>query len=377
MNEKTILILGGYGNFGRRIAENLAVHTRLTLIIAGRSIQKASEFSGKLQSTSVAVIKPLALDIYHSDFLSVLKKVSADIVIHSCGPFQGQDYCVAKACIEAGSHYIDLADDRRFVCDFSKLDRSAKANNVLLISGASSVPGLSSTVIEHYKDQFATIDSVDIGIAPGNKTERGEATVKAILSYTGHHIKVFSRGKWENVFGWMNPRRFDFGDVVGKRWLANVDVPDLELFPDKYKIKKTMRFQAGLELSVLHLIMVVMAFLVKIRLVKNWSKVVKPIIKISNWFLPFGSDVGGMFVCIKGMDKKQKPKSIQWNLYATDGMGPYVPTFSATILAEKLLSGTLNKTGATACLGMYTMEEFDTYASKFGVYIKSSPPEFY
>jgi short subunit dehydrogenase-like uncharacterized protein len=45
--------------------------------------------------------------------------LGAELVIHTAGPFQGQDYgVVAAAVAAAGAHYIDLADGRRFVCDF-------------------------------------------------------------------------------------------------------------------------------------------------------------------------------------------------------------------------------------------------------------------
>lgn len=73
------------------------------------------------------------------------------------------------ACIECSAHYIDLADDRRFVCDIAELDNQAKDKGVLIVSGASSVPGLSSAVVERYQNQFSTIESINLAIAPGIK----------------------------------------------------------------------------------------------------------------------------------------------------------------------------------------------------------------
>ncbi len=45
-----ILILGGYGTFGARLAQLLDDDPRLTLIIAGRSRAKAEDFCGRLAS---------------------------------------------------------------------------------------------------------------------------------------------------------------------------------------------------------------------------------------------------------------------------------------------------------------------------------------
>ena len=105
-------------------------------------------------------------------------------------PFQIKRYEVAEACIAACVHYVDLADGRGFVTGIPALDASAKSAGVWVISGASTVPGLSSAVLEHYRSEFATIDSLRYGISPGQKAERGLATTQGILSYVGKPLKA-------------------------------------------------------------------------------------------------------------------------------------------------------------------------------------------
>jgi saccharopine dehydrogenase-like NADP-dependent oxidoreductase len=367
-----VLILGGYGNFGKRIAASLSALNSITVIIAGRNIAKSQQLCQELVAKGAAVAaEAAAIDIYAADFFAELKALSPDLVIHAGGPFQGQDYRVPEACIALGSHYIDLADDRRFVCDISALNERATNSNVLVVAGASSVPGLSSTVIDSFIDHFSRLDEIDFAIAPGNKAERGEATVRGILSYTGHPFPVFTKGKWRQHYGWMSPRRMSFGKVIGKRWLANVDIPDLELFPERYQPVNSVNFQAGLELSLLHLGMVFMALLTKTGMIKNWSAVTKQILKLSDVFKNFGTDIGGMQIIISGLDKNQQPKRINWLLCAENGVGPYIPTLSAIILAKKLITGELDTIGAMPCLGMYTLDEFDAEAGLLGIYHKT------
>lgn len=368
---KKVLVLGGYGNFGKRIVQNLAEDTGLTILIAGRNIHKANLLVSELKSIAVASLEAVQLDINHPDFESQLQALSPSLVIHTSGPFQGQGYQVPKACINVGAHYIDLADDRHFVCDIQSLDDQAKASQVLVVSGASSVPGLSSSVIDHYRSHFSEIHSMDISIAPGNKAERGEATVRGILSYTGKPFDVFRGGVWKQAYGWMQIRSVDFGGVLGKRWLANVDVPDLALFPQRYAVKNEVKFQAGLELGILHWGMAAMAYVAKKGWVKNWSPLTRPIVKASELFLPFGSDKGGMQILIEGLNHKGQPLEIKWSLYAENGVGPYIPTLSTIILAKKLLAGELKQTGATPCLGLYSLDELQPYADKLGIYFKT------
>jgi len=369
-----IVVLGGYGNFGKRIVENLAGINDITILIAGRNLSKSSALVENLKATAHALLEPLAIDIFADNFKQQLLDISPYLVIHTSGPFQGQDYCVAKACIECGAHYIDLADDRRFVCDIGELDQQAKNKDVLIVSGASSVPGLSSAVVEHYQNQFSIIESIDLAIAPGNKAERGLATVEAILSYTGHPLNVFKEGRWQDIYGWMDSKLNDFGGFVGKRHLANVDVPDLELFPNRYGVTQQVSFQEGLELAVLHFTMVGMAYLSKIGLVKNWAPLSKAIVGTSNVFLPFGSDKGAMEVLIKGISNDGKANEVKWTLYAPKGNGPYIPTLSTIILARKLLNNKRqasdNNTGAMPCVGLLKLSEFKTYFETLDIHFE-------
>ncbi|KPH63797.1 saccharopine dehydrogenase NADP-binding domain-containing protein [Pseudoalteromonas porphyrae] len=368
---KTVVVLGGYGNFGKRIVENLAKTAGITILIAGRNNDKAIALAKHLQPKVAAILAPLVIDIFADDFKARLTSLAPFLVIHTSGPFQGQDYRVPNACIECGSHYIDLADDRRFVCDINQLDSKAKEKGVLIVSGASSVPGLSSAVVDHYQNQFSTIESINLAIAPGNKAERGVATVAAILSYTGHPLSVFKSGHWQDVYGWMDSRVNDFGSFVGKRCLANVDVPDLELFPNRYNVSQQVSFQAGLELGILHWTMVGMAYLSKIGIVKSWAPLAKAIVSTSNLFLPFGTQDGAMEVLISGQDHGNKTKQIKWTLYAPKGNGPYIPTLSSIVLAKKLLSSEAfiakQGVGAIPCAGLFELDDFSHYFDTLGI----------
>jgi saccharopine dehydrogenase-like NADP-dependent oxidoreductase len=365
---QSVLVLGGYGNFGKRIVENLASIPDVTIYIAGRSLSKAKACIDSLQPQAEAKLESFIVDIYTDEFKYRLLKLSPSIVIHTSGPFQGQSYDVPEACIQAGAHYIDLADDRRFVCDIVELDSIAKKKGVLAVSGASSVPGLSSAVITHSKKLFSIINSIDITISPGNKAERGEATLRGILSYTGHPLKVFRNGEWQTVYGWMSSRVLNFGDRVGRRHVANVDVPDLELFPENFSVKNRVTFQAGLELPWMHFTMVCMAFLSKIRFVKDWSVFTKYIYILSEWLKVFGSDRGAMRVVVRGQDDSSKKIIFEWNLYAHNGIGPYIPTLSAIILTRKLLKGDEKNRGAMPCTSLFTVDEFMMLAKELGIY---------
>ncbi|TQF66792.1 saccharopine dehydrogenase family protein [Pseudoalteromonas luteoviolacea] len=365
---KTVIVLGGYGNFGKRVVTALVENAGVHLIIAGRSLSKAQALVDNLRESAKATLTAWQVDIFSSDFEVQLQQQAPFLVIHTGGPFQGQGHRVPQACIDAHAHYIDLADDRQFVCDISGLNTRATANDVLVVSGASSVPGLSSAVIEHFQTMFKSISTIDIAIAPGNKAERGLATIAAILSYTGHPFQVFKGGQWQPAYGWMDAKVNDFGDIAKKRGLANVDVPDLLIFPERYKVTERVSFQAGLELPILHWGMVAMAKLAKHGVIKNWAPYAKIISALSEYLLPFGTDIGAMEVRICGIGHDKSGKNAVWRLYAPDGQGPYIPTLSAIIIAKKLLTDKAYERGAMPCVGLFTLSDFDTYFNAFGIY---------
>ena len=190
-----ILVLGGYGHFGGRICRALVVGEDATLIVAGRDALKAEQFARALVPNDAAAHESAALDYTANDLAARIRALRADAVIHTGGPFQGQGYHVARACVQAGAHYIDLADGRAFVAGITALDAAARERGVLVASGASTLPALSSAVIDEHLGHFSRLDSIDISIAPGQQTPRGVATLESVLSYCGKPFEVFMIAK--------------------------------------------------------------------------------------------------------------------------------------------------------------------------------------
>ncbi|MGM3275989.1 saccharopine dehydrogenase family protein [Ralstonia sp. 24A2] len=349
-----VVVIGGYGFFGRRLVERLCIHASLTVTIAGRSLARAQALVDTLQPTAHAALRAAAIDIHAPDFGHHLQALSPDLLIHTGGPFQGQDYHVARTCIAARVHYIDLADGRAFVQDITTLNDAAARAGVLVVSGASSVPALSGAAVDHLARDMASVCSIDIGISPGNRTERGLSTIQAILTYCGKPLP--SAG--EPVFGWSGTWRHIYPAPVGERLMSPCDVPDLALFPRRYAGTPQVRFGAGLELRFLHRGMNAMAALARAGLVKDWARHSRWLKAASDWFLHWGSDVGGMHLRVEGLDAGGTLYSRLWHLLAIRGDGPYVPTLAAAALVRRFLEGTLPQRGAMPCIGLLTLDDF-------------------
>ncbi len=349
-----ILIIGGYGNFGSFIARRLSSHPNIQLIIAGRNIDKANTFAASLIAENPP--ETARLDI-HSEFTASLTTINPDIVIHTSGPFQSQGYQVAKACIELGCHYIDLADGRDFVAGIVELDEAASANAVLVISGASSVPCLTAALVDDYMPGFDTLQTLNYGITTAQKTNRGLATTRAILGYVGQSFDTMMNGSMTKVYGWQDLHTRNYRQL-GTRMLGNCDVPDLSLFPNRYPDLKTIRFYAGLEISFIHLILWSMSGLVRIGLIKNLQRLAPILLRLSFLFDWAGTANSGFYMELSGKAHNGDDKTVTFELVARQGDGPYIPCTPAILLAKKLAEGTLTKTGAYPCIGFISKREY-------------------
>ncbi|RBK99031.1 saccharopine dehydrogenase, partial [Xanthomonas oryzae pv. oryzae] len=83
-----VVVLGGFGHFGARIVRALAATTQVHVIAAGRHPGDAAT---KWPGSAPGSISTCRLDIDASDFAAQLAATGADAVVHTAGPFQGQD----------------------------------------------------------------------------------------------------------------------------------------------------------------------------------------------------------------------------------------------------------------------------------------------
>jgi hypothetical protein len=262
-----VLIIGGYGNFGSYIAASLAPDPQIRLLIGGRAKEKALSFAAQLGAANPAEGHAIDID---GDLDQALARIAPDIVVHTTGPFQRQDYRVARACIARGCHYLDLADARDFVVAIGELDAAAR--------------------------------------------ERG---------------------------------------VIG-----NCDIPDLDLFPQRYPGLRGMRFAAGHELKILHIGTWALSWLVRFRLVSSLDIHAERLLRLSFLFDRLGSSRSGFHMFLDGEGRDGRPRHIRFFIVARSGHGPNIPCIPAVLLARRLSRGEIATRGALPCLDLIGLEDY-------------------
>ncbi len=352
-----VLVLGGAGNFGARIVRALKNEPGLQVIAAGR---RAMEVPGALGVPTVL------LDISAPDFAERLRNLAPGLVIHCVGPFQGQDYRVAQASLAAGADYIDLADGREFVAGFAAaLNATAIGKGRVAISGASTLPALSTAVIDQLQIGLTSMESIQIVIAPGQRAPRGAATLAAVFSYLGRPIRVWHAGEWQTGWGWMDLRRFDLG--FGARWGALCDVADLSLLPGRYPQVRTVKFHAALEIRAQHLVLWMLAGLRRLGLplpVEKWAGAFD---RLAAMFDVFGGEWGGMQVQVVGNTPAGVRIRRTWTLQAPVLHGPEIPCMTAILLVRRWARGSRTAAGAYPCVGLVSLADFAPMFAHWGI----------
>lgn len=346
---KRVLVLGGYGNFGTFVSRRLSREHDLTVIVAGRSAAKARQLAGELDAEWAQLDVSEGLD-------APLSRLKPDVVVHTCGPFQDQGYAVAEAAIRHGVHYLDLADGRRFVAGIGVLDAAARAAGVVVVSGASTVPGLTSAVFGAYAPRFEAVDAIDAGIATAQQTNRGLATTRGVLSWAGKPVATLAGGRMRTVYGWQGLRWRRFRGL-GWRPQCHCDVPDLTLFPQRVPGLKDVRFGGGLELSVLHVGLWGLSFLVRFGVVRNLAAAAPALVGAARLFDVFGTQDSGFYMEISGRGASGVPQRVVFDLVARAGDGPMIPCLPAVVLALQLARGAVGWRGAGPCFGVVALDD--------------------
>lgn len=357
------LVLGGYGNFGARICRALAGDPAIQLVVAGRSAERGRAFAAKLGEG----VESYAVDHTNTGFAQWLRDHRIELVIHTAGPFQAQGYAVAQAVAAAGAHYIDLADGRRFVCDFpDALHDAFAAAGRTAITGASTVPALSSAIVNHVCAGWQRIDSIDICIAPAQTAPRGRATMAAVLSYCGEPIQVWRGGRWQTQRGWANPEVVHFERLRPRRG-ALCDIPDLELFPAHFNVTDRVMFRAALEVGMAQQCFAALAHCRAASLLPNPARFAGVFDKGGQALDFLGTSLGGMVQRITGLNAAGQKAQRAWHIAADHDHGPEIPCMAAILLARQLARGQTLPVGAFTSLGQLPLAEFEPEFAKWGM----------
>jgi short subunit dehydrogenase-like uncharacterized protein len=198
-----ILVYGSYGYVGDLIAR-FAKEDGVEVVLSGRSSERLREQANRYGFDSVLA------DISDPESIrNALRDV--DVVINCAGPFFRTYEAMARACLDTGTHYIDIAGESDVFEGLWAMDEEAKRAGIMLLPGTGFDVIPSDCLAAHLKSRCPEATHLELAFrGEGGGVSHGTAiTMLETMSQTGI---VRRDGQVVEVPAGWKTRMIDFGD---------------------------------------------------------------------------------------------------------------------------------------------------------------------
>ncbi len=342
---KKVLVLGGYGTCGRRIAEILAQDPAVECVIGGRDVRRGQAAASQVGVEFVVVEAQRAASLN-----AALDGVFA--VVNTCGPFHWRDYTVAERCARRGVYYVDMADDRSYILGIRDLSQRAVEGGVALVSGAGSALTFSSVLAEAVAPAFDVIERIDIAMLSGNRNPQGPASIRSLLATQGQAVRICERGRWREAPGFSRARAIDLPVPFGRCRLYARDAPEVEILSARYGAAVTYR--TGFELPLLNRGHAWLGSLNRWGLIRDMGRLAGVLQVAQKGLRSFGQAAFGLTVVMTGQSGGRSVARTASFVAREDGLS--FRCIPAVGLVRKWIAGDAEP-GAFPCAGLLTLQD--------------------
>lgn len=234
-SEGSVLILGGYGETGRRIAELLARRATRPLVLAGRDPSKASSLAEDLNARFPGVsIVGARLDARDPEAVGRAMDGVALFVNATTSSVPGP--AVAGAALDAGADVVDLQFPPWDVMASSGLAARAETLGRCVVTQAGFHPGVPAALVRWAAARVPELETAWVG---GLLRESGgfpytPAVDDLVLSFRGYRAHLYRDGRWEHIpftrAESMPAVWFDFG--FGRQRTSLMDLDEMLALPE-------------------------------------------------------------------------------------------------------------------------------------------------
>ncbi|HEX4412847.1 MAG TPA: saccharopine dehydrogenase NADP-binding domain-containing protein [Lacipirellulaceae bacterium] len=192
---KRIVVLGGFGLFGRTIVSELAT-LGLTAVVGSRR----GEANLRVDANDAASMQ------------QVLR--AGDLVVDAAGPFHPRSTALIRKAIEMKFDVVDINDDLGYAEAALQLAPEIAAAGIRVLSSASSVSAIAAAVVAH--SGIAMPRRVTSFLAPASRHTANPGTAGSLWRTIGRPVRVLREGRLETRVGWSETRNFAMPRPLGK-----------------------------------------------------------------------------------------------------------------------------------------------------------------
>ncbi|HEY44655.1 MAG TPA: NAD(P)H-binding protein [Anaerolineae bacterium] len=347
MDNKKLLILGGYGNTGQLIARLLLQETNAELILAGRSIKKADNLAtllnDRFEGDRVTGICADASDVEN------LKQAfhGVDMVIVASSTAEYAKY-VAVTALEVGIDYMDIQYSTEKTSLLKSMTSEIEKAGRCFITDGGFHPGLPAALVHYVAQHYDKLEKANVGSVIKVNWARlslAESTAYEFMAeLTDFESLVFKKGKWEKarLQGMLDYITMDFGRGFDRQYAVPMFMEEMRCIPETYpSLSETGFYVGGFNWFVDWLIFPLAAILLKL----FPKRAAKPTTKLMSWGLKtFSKPPYGTLLKVESAGIKDgKPITEDVTLYHEDGyMFTAIPVVACLL---QYLDGSIKKPG--------------------------------
>jgi len=226
MNRQGLLIVGGYGVVGRRVAAELAADYPGRVVIAGRHFDRA-------QATAVILGHGTcgrAIDV--SAPASIAAALEGIAAVISCIDQPGR--LLLHAAIERGLRYTDITPH---LCElgsgaaYEQIDARARASGARAVLGTGIVPGISNVMARSLAQALGGADAIETALLLCAADVTGPASFDYFLQELAMPFEVHVDGADRVAHAFSEPRAVEFAAPLGVRQAYLFPFSDQVLYP--------------------------------------------------------------------------------------------------------------------------------------------------
>jgi saccharopine dehydrogenase (NAD+, L-lysine-forming) len=226
LNNQDILIVGGYGVVGRRIAAELGPDYPGRVVVAGRSQARADEAAAAIGHG----VRGRSIDIAVPS--SIAAALNGVAVVISCIDQPGRT--LLWATLERGLRYTDITPHLTELghgAAYEKIDTAARASGARLVLGTGIVPGISSVMVRALANALGGADEIETALLLSAADVSGPASFDYFLQELAMSFDIHIGGEDRSARAFSGPRLVEYPPPIGAQLAYLFPFSDQVLYP--------------------------------------------------------------------------------------------------------------------------------------------------
>jgi saccharopine dehydrogenase (NAD+, L-lysine-forming) len=219
-----ILVVGGYGAVGRRIAAHLAPRFPDRVLIAGRDERRAEALCRELGHGTRA----RRIDV--EDAASV--GPALDGVGTVMAGVAQRELHLLRMSIARGVAYTDIAPRLAFWRGAEEMAVEARRTGARIVLGAGLSPGISNMMARQLAKAVGRVDRIETAILLSLGDEYGPDSLHHVLEAVTQPFTVFEEGRGHEAVPFSRGERIDFPEPLGSRTAYLFPWSDVVYYPE-------------------------------------------------------------------------------------------------------------------------------------------------